>query len=86
MKAIGKYIVITETKEPSIKTSGGLLITESQRDDVRYRKGEIVNIGTEVLGVKNGDNIYYDKHAGFYVEIDGDVYIVIKEQDVVIVL
>jgi co-chaperonin GroES (HSP10) len=86
MKAVGKYIVITETKETTSKTKGGLLLAEGQREDVRYRKGKIVNIGNDVNGVSINDNIYYDKHAGFYIEIDGEVYIVIKENDVVIIL
>ena len=32
------------------------------------------------------DNIYYDRHAGFGVEIKKDEYKFIKEQDVVIIL
>ena len=31
-------------------------------------------------------DIYFDKHAGFDIEIKGDVYKVIKEQDIVIVI
>jgi len=36
--------------------------------------------------VKNKDKIYYDRHAGFGVEINKDQFKVIKEQDVVIIL
>ena len=86
MKAIGKYIVIKEVKESGKETSGGLLLAEAQREDIRYRRGDVINIGTDVIGVNEGDNIYYDRHAGFYIEIDTEVYIVIKEQDIVIVL
>jgi len=86
MKAIGKYIVIKEVKEVGKETSGGLLLAEAQREDIRYRRGDVINIGTDVIGVNEGDNIYYDRHAGFYIEIDTEVYIVIKEQDIVIVL
>ena len=39
-----------------------------------------------VEGVKDGDEIYYDKNAGFNVEIDEDIFLVIRQQDVVIVL
>ncbi len=86
MKAVGKYIVITEVKEISKTTDGGLILGEEQREDIRYRKGDIVSIGDDVGGVNISDEIYYDRHAGFYVEVDSKVYIVIKEQDVVIVL
>tara|TARA_R100001079_G_scaffold73546_1_gene39145 strand:+ start:1106 stop:1366 length:261 start_codon:yes stop_codon:yes gene_type:complete len=86
MKAIGKNIVIKAVKESGTKTKGGLLLAENQREDIRYRKAKVINIGTEVLGVKNGDDIYYDKRSGFNIDINKDIYTVIKEQDVVIVL
>ena len=86
MKAIGKYIVITPVKETEVKTKGGLLLTENAREDIRYREGKVITIGTDVVGVKDGDNIYYDKHAGFGIELEKEHYKVIKEQDIVIVL
>jgi len=86
MKAIGKYIVIDEVKETETKTDGGLLLAEAHREDIRYRKGIIINTGTDVSVVNSGDTIYYDRHAGFNVEINKQLHKVIKEQDVVIVL
>ncbi len=86
MKAIGKYIVINPLRETDVKTKGGLILADSQRDDVRYRQAEIINVGNEVSYIKKGDNIYYDKAAGFNIEIKSDVFKVIKEIDVVVVL
>ena len=87
MKAIGSNIIIDKIKEaPVSKTDGGLLLTESQRQDVRYKKAKVINCGDLVNGIKEGDVIFYDKHAGHRVEIDNDVYYVIRLQDVVIVL
>ena len=86
MRAIGKHIVITPIKENDTQTSGGLLLTEANREDIRYRKGEVITIGTDVLGIKDGDEIYYDRHAGFGIELNKEEYKVIKEHDVVIVL
>ena len=86
MKAISKYIVINPLRETDVKTKGGLILADSQRDDVRYRQAEIINVGNEVSYIKKGDNIYYDKAAGFNIEIKNDVFKVIKEIDVVVVL
>jgi co-chaperonin GroES (HSP10) len=86
MRAIGKYIVITPVKESVGKTKGGLLLTEDNREDIRYREGKVITIGTDVVGVKNGDQIYYDRHAGFGIELEKEQFKVIKEQDIVIVL
>ena len=86
MKAIGKYIVIDPIKEVDTKTKGGLILAESQREDIRYRRAEVINPGTDVKALKKGDEVYYDKAAGFKIEIKKEEYKVIKEFDVVVVL
>mgnify|MGYP003155153981 FL=1 len=86
MKAVGKYIVVDPVKEENVKTKGGLILTDKQREDIRYRVAKVKSVGTDVNGVKAGDEIYYDKVAGDKIEIDKHQYQVIKEQDVVIIL
>lgn len=86
MKAVGKYIVIDPIKETETKTKGGLLLAESQREDIRYRKAKVIEPGSDVKVLNKGDEVYYDKAAGFNIEIKKDQYKVIKEQDVVIIL
>ena len=86
MKAIGRYIVIDPIKETETKTKGGLLLAEAQREDVRYRRAKVVEPGSDVKVLNKGDEVYYDKAAGFNIEIKKDRYKVIKEQDVVIIL
>ena len=86
MKAVGNYLVIEEVKQKPTKTKGGLLLTDKIKEDIRYRQGVVKSAGSLVQGIKADDNIYYDKHAGFNVEIDENVFLVIKQQDVVIVL
>ena len=87
MKAIGNNIIIEKKKEgPVAKTDGGLLLTSTQRQDVRYKEATILNCGELVVGLKEGDSIYYDRHAGHRLEVGKDIYYVIKLQDVVVVL
>ncbi len=86
MKAVGNYLVIKEIKEKTTKTKGGLLLTDKIKEDIRYRQGVVKSVGSLVQGVKSDDKIYYDKNAGFNVEIDENIFLVIKQQDVVIVL
>ena len=86
MKAIGKYIIIEPIKDKDTKTKGGLLLAEKQREDVRYRKAKIITVGSDVKVLKKGNQIYYDKAAGFNIELDKEQYKVIKEFDVVIKL
>ena len=86
MKGVGNYLVIEEVKQKPTKTKGGLLLTDKIKEDIRYKQGVVKSVGSLVQGVKANDNIYYDKHAGFNVEIDENIFLVIKQQDVVIVL
>ena len=86
MKAIGKNLIINKHKVGAAKTKGGLILAEKQRDDIRYITADVVSVGDEVAGVNKGDKIYYDKHAGHGIEFEGEKYIVIKVQDVVVVL
>ena len=47
---------------------------------------DAMEIFLEAIGLKKGDEIYYDKAAGFKIEIKKEEYKVIKEFDVVVVL
>jgi len=86
MKAIGKYIVIDPIKEIDATTKGGLILAEKQREDIRYRRAKVVEPGSDVEVLKKGDEVYYDKSAGFNIEINKENYKVIKEFDIVIIL
>jgi co-chaperonin GroES (HSP10) len=84
MKAINHYIIIEKIKEEPKKVHG-LILSDKDNSDVRYLKGKVISAGNKTEGVKDGDIIYYDRHAGHSVDWLGKLYSVIKEQDVVIV-
>lgn len=86
MKAIGKCLIIKKVKEGTTETKGGLLLAENQREDIRYVEAQVMSIGDEVVGVKDKDIIFYDRHAGHKIELGKEIYFVIKIQDVVVVL
>jgi co-chaperonin GroES (HSP10) len=85
MKPIGKYIVI-KTIEEEIKTSSGLLLSAEDASQMRYKKGKVVKPGSTVEVIKENDEIYYDKRAGFTMLIENEPYTIISENDVVVVL
>ena len=86
MKAIGRNLIIEKLKEGTTKTKGGLLLAENQREDIRYVEANVISVGSEVLGVKINDRIFFDRHAGHKIEIKKKSYHVIKAQDIVVVL
>lgn len=86
MRAVGKCLVIEKIKEGTTTTKGGLMLAENQREDIRYIEAKVLSIGEEVVGVKEGDMIFYDRHAGHKIDIDKETYHVIRLGDVVVVL
>lgn len=88
MKAVGRNIIIRKLKEGTTTTKGGLLLAETQREDIRYTEATIVSLGDEAAatGLKENSNIFFDRHAGHKIEVNREIYHVIKIQDVVVVL
>ena len=85
IRPIGKYIVI-KTVEEEVKTSSGLLLSSEDVGQMRYKRGVVVKPGTDVEVIKENDEIYYDKSAGFTMLIKNEPYTIISERDVVVVL
>ena len=84
MKAINRYIIVDKIKlEP--KKIAGLIMTEETDQDNRYLKAKIISCGNLVEGLKDGDTIYYDKHAGHDISWKNTLYRVIQDIDVVLV-
>ena len=67
------------------KKIAGLEFTEDQNKDIRYLKANVISVGNLVEGVKQGDIVHYDKHAGHGIQWKDDMYQVIRVGDVVIV-
>jgi len=84
MQAINYFVVIEKIKEAP-KTVGGLELTETQNSDVRYLKGKIISAGNKVTMLKEGDVIYYDKHAGHGIQRENKLYHVLTLSDIVLV-
>ena len=85
MRAINKYIIIEKISE-EMKTESGLLLSGEDANEFRYSKGRVVNPGTNVETVNEGDVIYYDKSSGHTMVIQDKKYTIILERDVVVVL
>ena len=85
MKPIGKYIVV-KTIEEEVKTKSGLILSGDDTNQFRYKKGIVVEPGTDVANIKKDNEIYYDKGHSFTMVINDEQYTIIREGDVVVVL
>ena len=84
MQAINYYVIVEKIKE-SVKTVGGLELTEDQNKDVRYLKGKVISAGPLADVLKKDDIVRYDKQAGHGIEWKNQLYYVLKLGDIVLV-
>ena len=84
MEALSYYVIVEKIKEPPRKV-GGLELTEDQNKDVRYLKGKVISAGSMADMLNKNDIIHYDKHAGHGIELNENLYYVLKLGDIVLV-
>lgn len=84
MKAIGRYIIV-QVIEEEVKTSFGLLLSGEDTQTMRYKKARVITPGTDVVSIKEGDVVYYDKAQSFTMLIKDEQFTIIREGDVVVV-
>jgi len=78
----GKVLVKPETAEE--KTASGIIIPESAKE--KPLKGKVVLVGEakkdESMEVKTGDLVLYGKYSGTELNIDGEDYLLISQNDI----
>ena len=84
MQAINDYVIVDKIKDGPKKVSG-LILTDETDEDNRYKKANIISVGEMVEVVKEGDIIFYDKHAGHDIGYNDELYRVIRMRDIVLV-
>ena len=84
MKAINDYVIVDVIKEEQKKV-GGLILTEETDESNRYKKASVISVGNLVEGIKEGNVIFYDRHAGHGIGYDDKLYAVIRMRDIVLV-
>jgi len=87
MRAVSLYIIVENIKLAP-KKIGGLEISDSLDTNNRYLKGKVVSKGDlcppdNIL--KEGDIVYYDRHAGHEITYKNKQLYVITIKDIVII-
>jgi chaperonin GroES len=78
--------VIVKLEKKEAKTAGGIIIPDTAQE--KTQTGLVVSIGDdkEVIKVKAGQRVMYDKYAGTQIEIDGVEHLILKMQVIVAVI
>jgi chaperonin GroES len=78
-----KNNVIVELIEKEKVTSGGIILTNADPDQVS--KGKVIAIGDETLDVKVNDIILPNWNAAKQMKYEGQDLFVVKEEDIVLI-
>lgn len=65
-------------------TKSGIILPDSAKE--KPEQGKVVAVGTDVKEVKTGDKVLYSKYGPTEVKVDGEDYMIVKEEDVLATL
>jgi chaperonin GroES len=81
--------VIVKRSDAETKTASGIIIPDTAKE--KPQEGVVIAAGSGIrkedgtliaLDVKVGDRILFGKYAGTEIKIDGDEYLMMKEDDI----
>jgi chaperonin GroES len=85
--------VVIKRVEEETKTAGGIVLPGSAAE--KPSEGEVIAVGSgktldngqvRALEVKVGDRVLFGKYSGTEVKVDGEQYIVMREEDIMGIL
>jgi chaperonin GroES len=78
--------VMVKLEKNEAKTVGGIIIPDTAQE--KTQTGLVVEIGddSEVIKVKAGQKVMYDKYAGTQIKIDGVEHLILKMSDIIAVI
>ena len=81
--------ILVQRVEEEAKTKGGIIIPDTAKE--KPAEGKIIAVGNGKVGddgkripleLKKGDRILFGKYAGTEVKVDGEEYLIMREDDV----
>ena len=87
MKPINDRVVIKPAPAEE-RTAGGLIIPDTAKE--KPLRGEVIAVGPgkkdHKMTVAKGDIVLYGKYAGQELQYEGTDYLIVKEDDILVVL
>ena len=75
--------VVAKKEQPLEKTKSGILLGEAKE---KPAYAVVESVGPDVKSVKKGDKIIMKDYSSTELKIDGEEYIIIKEEDILATL
>lgn len=87
MKPINDRVVVKPAQAEE-KSAGGIILPDSAKE--KPQRGEVVAVGNgkdgKAMTVRVGDVVLYGKYAGQEISHEGNDYIIMREDDILVVL
>ena len=87
MKPINDRVVV-KPHQAEEKTKGGIIIPDTAKE--KPQRGEVIAVGPgkedHKMSVKVGDTVLYGKYAGTELQHEGNDYLIMREDDILIIL
>ncbi|TVR87440.1 MAG: co-chaperone GroES [Saprospirales bacterium] len=87
MKPISDRVVVKPSPAEE-KTKGGIIIPDTAKE--KPQKGEVVAVGPGKDGnsmtVQKGDVVLYGKYSGQEINFEGEDYLIMREDDILVIL
>ena len=80
--------VLIQPAAAEVVTVSGIIIPDSAKE--KPLKGNVLAVGNgtkdEEMVLKEGDTVLYGKYAGTEIELDGEKYLIMRQNDVLAVI
>ena len=85
--------VVVKALDAQEKTKSGIIVPDTAKE--KPQEGKVIAVGTgrllddgtvKSLEVRNGDRVLYGKYAGTEVSLEGEDYLILREEDVLAVV
>ena len=92
LRPLGDRIVVKQL-DAQEKTKSGLVLPDSAKE--KPQEAKVIAVGTgrlledgivKPLEIKNGDRVLYGKYTGTEVSIEGEEYLILREEDVLAIV
>lgn len=72
--------IVAQAEEASDKTASGFYLPEDAKEKPQIAK--VIEVGKDVSEIKKGDTVVYPKYGTSEVTVEGEEYMIMKEEDV----
>lgn len=83
LKVLGERVLV-KRDDPNTVTAGGLYIPAQAQG--KTDRGEVLDVGSRVENVQVQDKVMFSKSSGIECELDGEKYLLLREEDVIGIL